>query len=1006
MLDGRWREGRGRRTLAWLTWLALLAAAGAGLVVWERTHPEGRTPDDAFLADVERRTALYFLELQDPVTGLFPDSAPADGSRNSEVSSVAASGFGLAALCVSAERGWIGRDEAGARILRLLRRAWDDLPQEHGFYYHFLRMGTGQRIWNSEVSSIDTALFLAGALVARQCYPESEIARLATRLYERADWPWMLAGGRTFAMCWTPEKGFSSAHWNGYSEHMLLYLLALGSPTHPCPPETWHAWQRRPVGDYANLTFLQCAPLFTHQFSHAWVDFRGRRDAHADYWRNSVLATRAQQRLCELLAARFPTYGRHAWGLTAADGPQGYRVLGGPPPTRDPPIDGTIVPCAPAGSLPFLPAECLDTLRHLRTTYGSRIWARYGFVDAFNPATGWTSPYVYGLDAGITVLMIENLRSGLVWSRFMANTEIRRGLQLAGFVDTAAATLGERAYLAGLAADTWHGLQGLIDSATGLPRRDSRRPPETDTADAGLYLTALAGAQALGHVGAADAAARAQRAIASLRRLPARNGFPPRRCTLPDLAAADAAPSLTDASVLAAGLLTAGRTWPVAAATCRPLVEAMDWSVFRDPAPRLGSAERLGVLFAIASGRAAPGAWERLDRSLGETDHVRCLAPGANNGGLAQQFLPGLWLDERGTLPGISAQNLALEQILHARRRQRPEWGWAACEAPDGRLLDETACDDHIVAPYAAALAVEAFPAETVACLRSLEQRGARPADLGFVESVDTATGRCSTIQTFRHQAMLFVSLANLLTGGAVRERFREDPLARRGRSRVRDYAQPGYLPERVSVYTLVDPSLAFAGYEKPDVPRRVVARRAGTPPEKLDWQRLDPEHSLESLAPPEPGDLHSARFAFAWDDAALSFLIEVQDGRLTNAAVAADMYAYDSVELFVDPRNDGLFWGQPGDFQFGFAPDGKVCEWFGDRTDHLVTRADRTGRGYRVEARIPWSVLGLAPAPRLRLGVSPAVNSRNDRTDGTAKFNWCWQPEASGVRLGTVELE
>ena len=197
------------------------------------------------------------------------------------------------------------------------------------------------------------------------------------------------------------------------------------------PSACWDAWRRAPVGHYAGLTYLQLAPLFVHQYAQAFVDFRGRHDGYADYWRNSELATRAQRQLCLDLHDKFPHYGPDCWGITASDSPTGYRAWGGPPPTPD--VDGVVVPCAAGGSLPFAPLECLAVLRHLLTEYGDHVWKQYGFVDAFNPQTGWYSPDVLGIDVGITLLMAENFRSGLIWRQFMSAPEIRRALKLARF---------------------------------------------------------------------------------------------------------------------------------------------------------------------------------------------------------------------------------------------------------------------------------------------------------------------------------------------------------------------------------------------------------------------------------------------------------------------------------------------------------------------------------------------------------------------------------------------
>jgi len=212
---------------------------------------------------------------------------------------------------------------------------------------------------------------------------------------------------------------------------MMLYLLAIGSPTHSIPAATWHNWSR-PVVEYEGLRYVSpMAPLFVHQFSHAWFDFRGKRDRHLDYFENSVTATKAHRLFCINLQSRFPHFGEDLWGITASDSSKGYRAWGGPPEVGK--IDGTLVPCAAAGSLPFLPRETLHTLHKMRERFGDKIWKRYGFIDAFNPQTDWYNPDVIGIDVGISLLMAENLRTGFVWKTFMKNEEMQRAFTLVGF---------------------------------------------------------------------------------------------------------------------------------------------------------------------------------------------------------------------------------------------------------------------------------------------------------------------------------------------------------------------------------------------------------------------------------------------------------------------------------------------------------------------------------------------------------------------------------------------
>ncbi|MDE2143216.1 MAG: DUF3131 domain-containing protein [Elusimicrobia bacterium] len=400
--------------------------------------PARLTPADVkFLDDLARRNFRYFSEQADAKTGLMPDRAASDGSapkqaNTSGVASVAATGFGLSALCAAAGRGDISREEAAARVKRTLAFLKDKAPQEHGFFYHFINVRTGAREWKSEVSSIDTALLMAGVLTAKQCFPDPEIAALADALYARIDFPWMLNGSpNLLSMGWTPEKGFIAARWDTYSEHMILDLLAIGSPTHPIPASEWDAW-RRPVVNAGGQTFVAgTSPLFIHQYSQAYVDFRGKCDARGlNYFDNSVKATLAQR---EYMKDHGKAYGwsENVWGLTASDTCKGgYAAWGAPPPEG--PIDGTVVPSAPGGSLMFTPKESLAALEEMRARY-PKVYGRYGFTDSFTPKNGCVNKDVLGIDQGITLLSAANLENGAIWEAFMKNPEITGAMTKVGF---------------------------------------------------------------------------------------------------------------------------------------------------------------------------------------------------------------------------------------------------------------------------------------------------------------------------------------------------------------------------------------------------------------------------------------------------------------------------------------------------------------------------------------------------------------------------------------------
>lgn len=388
--------------------------------------------DRRLLEEMERTVVAFFREAAHPETGLVLDRKRADdGPDTRTVSSVAATGFGLSVLCLADARGYAPRPELRGQVARTLRWLLERQEHERGFYYHFVDWSTGRRAWNCELSSVDSALLLAGVLHARAWFAEdAEIGRLATALFERVEWPWFLDGQATLSMGWKPRSGFLRARWDHYCELMLIYVLGLGSATHPLPAESWRTWTR-PVRRYEGERFVWSpAPLFAHQFSHAWLDFRGRPDAGVDWFANSAAATRAHRRWCLGRRDRFPRWSEDLWGVTASDSAKGYVAWGGPPDSG--PLDGTIVPCAAAGSLPFLPAECLRTLHHQRQVQGDRIWKRYGFVDAWNPHTGWVNQDVIGIDVGITALMAANLRDGWVWRTMARDAVVRRGFERAG----------------------------------------------------------------------------------------------------------------------------------------------------------------------------------------------------------------------------------------------------------------------------------------------------------------------------------------------------------------------------------------------------------------------------------------------------------------------------------------------------------------------------------------------------------------------------------------------
>ncbi|WP_230975610.1 glucoamylase family protein [Acetobacter garciniae] len=426
--------------------------------------------DKPLVEDLEHRTFDWFWDSADLTTGLVPDRYPSDQTQ----SSVASVGFGLTAYGIGVSRGYITREQAVERTLLTLRTLLR-LPQNatqdrtagyHGFFYHFLDHKTGMRFnHDTELSSIDTALLMQGVLFARSFYTadtvqEREIRQLADTLFNRVDWQWMRRPDNRMSMGWSPEHGFLANYWEGYNEGMMLYILGLGATHSPLEPASWQAWlstNAQRWGKSYGQTFLNFAPLFGHQYTHAWIDFRGIRDdwsreKQLDYFENSRRAVYAQRNYAQANPGKWHDYGPNVWGLTASDGPaettrtedgqqrkfMSYSARGvGRDYTLD---DGTLAPTAAGGSIAFAPEIALPALRTMKNRYGQRIYGQYGFVDAFNPSYHengqqdfWADNTYLGIDQGPILLMTENWRTGLVWDTMKTNDVIRRGLERAGF---------------------------------------------------------------------------------------------------------------------------------------------------------------------------------------------------------------------------------------------------------------------------------------------------------------------------------------------------------------------------------------------------------------------------------------------------------------------------------------------------------------------------------------------------------------------------------------------
>ncbi len=405
------------------------------------------TSDQLFLNDLENREVLSFYDEASATTGLVPDNSNANGGNPSSDSSIAAIGFGLSALTIGDARGWLSHTAAYQRALTTITFLFNSGANNNGFFYHFLNETTGARYGTSEISSVDTAELMAGVLNAAQYWPGTPLQTTALQMYDRVNWPWMQQSSGVFYGAWTPESGFSGGYGD-YSEASLLYLIALGSPTHPISEASWLAWSRTPVEHYptTNPTYTYVDAddnaLFTVQYPMAWFNLQGLTDSKGlNYYQNAQTATLAQRQWMIDLSSTSPTYanyGPNLWGLTPAEGINGYTIWGGPP--ANVPVDGTVVPTAAGGSLEFDPRLTINVLENMKQTYGSTVYQKYGLVDAFNPHTGWTSSLVLGIDMGMTLIAAENSRSNLVWNVFDQNAAAQEALAKA-FQSTSATSV-------------------------------------------------------------------------------------------------------------------------------------------------------------------------------------------------------------------------------------------------------------------------------------------------------------------------------------------------------------------------------------------------------------------------------------------------------------------------------------------------------------------------------------------------------------------------------------
>ncbi|MCB8994654.1 MAG: Tat pathway signal protein [Bacteroidales bacterium] len=421
-------------------------------------------PRNEFLSDLKHRTFNYFWDLKDPVSGQIPDRYP-----TRKFYSIAATGFGLTSYLIGIENNYISRAEGREEVLHCLQWLWNSPqgPEAHGiagykgFYYHFLNYKDATRYKKVELSTVDTGWLMAGILACQSYFNENDpseenIRILADSLFLRVDWEWAMNNDANMSMGWHPESGFIQNRWKGYNEAMMIVIMGLGSPAYPLADSAWKSWCKTyQWEDFKGYEHLNFSPLFGHQYTQMFIDFRGIQDSFMrekgiDYFENSRRATLSNRQYCIDNPRGFDDYGENVWGLSACDGPsnifvsdtqkyKSYWARGAS--ALEIADDGTITPTAAGGSIPFAPEECLSALYYMRNQYKDKLYQEYGFKDAFNlgfsnpgsETKGWFDKDYLGIDQGPILIQLENYQSGLIWNIMKKNKYIIEGLKRAGF---------------------------------------------------------------------------------------------------------------------------------------------------------------------------------------------------------------------------------------------------------------------------------------------------------------------------------------------------------------------------------------------------------------------------------------------------------------------------------------------------------------------------------------------------------------------------------------------
>ena len=404
--------------------------------LFEWSEEEQRYPhsNEALLSQIQLRACRFFWVKADPDTGLVNDRAKNKDQDQYTIASIASTGYALAALPVAVEHQWLSKQLAYDRALETLEFLNDHMPYMKGWFFHFVEKKTGERAWNSELSSIDTALLIIGALVCGQYFYDSKVQRLANVLYDRIDWQWMLTNGGKhpekllLSHGWKPESGFLKNDWDSYCELMLLYLLGMGATNKALPAKCWKAWSR-PVINYQGRTTILGGPIFVHQMAHAFYYFKDQIDALGwNYWYASIQATHINRQYCIDNSIHRKTYAPDIWGLNASDYPGGYKAFAAPGDE-----DGTVSPTGAIASIIFTPELSRRAAQAMYEQYGRHLWGQFGFSNAFNIDMNWYDSDVIGIDLGMVLLNIENARTGLIWKLLASHPSTTRAWQAVGF---------------------------------------------------------------------------------------------------------------------------------------------------------------------------------------------------------------------------------------------------------------------------------------------------------------------------------------------------------------------------------------------------------------------------------------------------------------------------------------------------------------------------------------------------------------------------------------------